>query len=326
MSDTDATVSDLERVQSFLDEKKEEDALEALNRIIDEQPTLEAHQMRLNMLFPNLTDPDLVVDSLNAVQKMDEAAYNTVLQEVRTHLYKRLETLRSEIADCRRRSNAQPHLQHLDRLTVLGDLFPIIHFARGIGYKEAAKLTPDQQTEEAGKSPLQIFEDILQERGNAARNRKKDVVPVTKDDEYVEWMSIAVDALITASQRMTTDSPYYGEVYELLGEMYEEGERLFDALEAYRIALESGRQVEQMITRMKDHIAARVQEQLLSQIDTLLARQELEKAAQLLEDYAPQPLTKSWRLRLAEVAMLRGNIDEAQTLYQQLIEDDREGK
>lgn len=323
MSDSDSLPPSLERVQSFLDEEKTDAALRELNRVIDNQPTLTAHQLRLKLVVPNLSAPDLIAESLKGINQHDAEVYQEAFQRVEEALHERLEGLRSEIADCRRRRCAKPHLQELDTLTALGTLYPIIHFARAVGYKEAAQLEPNKYSDEAGRSPFRNLSDIFDTHDHMRRRHSRDVVPVVKDDEYAGWMETATEALRTAARLMPHSSPHYGEIHELLGSIYEDDGQPFQALEAYRTALEYGRPVEQIIQQMKERIARRVQERLLTKIDIHLLQRELDDADRLLQTHAPHPLTNSWRLRMAECAMLRGDTDSAQVLYQCLIDDEQ---
>ncbi len=317
MSQVDPIHSHLERIRAYLEEERNEEALEVANQVLEtNESAIEVHQIRLTILLPELVQLHLIQATLSVLSGLDGTAYEAARKLIEQPLYQKLETLKKSIARGRTRTDVTDHLRHLDELAALGRFFPIIYFAQGVAYLEARKLKPQFASSTEGSSPLDILKNIL---SSDKSSLSQDIVLPVRDEQYTAWTSTAIEALRAALEHFDDSQAFVGEIYELLGGLYEEDEDLFTALDQYQKALERGRPVEPLLERLRTLLTQQVQQKMLVQIDELLNQNELEQAARLLEDYAPQPVTDEWRLRLAEIALLTGDIDQADRYYTHLV-------
>ncbi len=327
MSQDDSLQPHLERIQVYLNEEKTKEALEELNRLLEtHQESVEVHQLRLTVLLPDLNQPHLIQDTLLILFGHDDAAYEDARARIEEPLYEKLETLKKSINRCRTRADVLSYLRHLDELSALGSFFPIIYFAQGVAYLEARKLKPVQMPH---KDPSSLYETLLGSLKPSSPSPNQDVVLPVRDKQYTEWTSAALAALRSALELFEdsawSEDDFAAEIYELLGTVYEEDDDLLAALELYSNALERGRPIETLFDRFVVHLMKQVQGRILVRVDLLLSQNDLERAVQMLDEYAPQPLTDEWRLRLAEISLLKGDIDQAATHYTHLLLKDEAG-
>ncbi|MBK9745806.1 MAG: hypothetical protein IPO91_03415 [Chloroflexi bacterium] len=306
----------LEQVKLYLAEDKTAEALEELNRILEAHDSVDAHLLRLSVLLPDLRQPELIQESLVTLSSIDNDVYKTTRETVEEHLHAKLDEIKHQLGQCRTRAEVVEPLRKLNELVILGSYFPIVFFTQGIAYLEARKLHPTNSGAE-NTSPFQILRSALKVTPSAPPNR--DIVEPVKDDQYVEWTECAIGGLNAALHHLEDTNAFVGEIYELMGEIYEEKEEPLIAFALYQKAVEHGRAIDHVLERLHTTLSHQVQEKLVARIDSLIRQQDFDQAARLIADYAPETLSEGWRLRLAEIALLQGDIEQAYHYYKQLL-------
>jgi tetratricopeptide (TPR) repeat protein len=311
---TEAPDDMLEQARRCLEQDNKDEALSLVNTILKDCERLDAHHLRLDILLPDVKKPEMLRCSLDALSEHEPDSYADRLSHLEDALYKRLNQLQNLISRSRSQGRARSYLETLDDLMIFSDLFPAIHVARGLAYREAAGLNPSQR--DSSESPLSALDMILKDFPGSSSDSSSQKKSDTWTDE---WLSTAAESLETATAELDTEHPKLGETYQLLGSLYRETDRFVKALRAYQCASDRGRDVDEALNDLMQEMTAETQSLILKRVDVLLAREHFDEAADLLHSYCPQPVPEAWSLRLAELALLQNNTADALRYYRELL-------
>jgi tetratricopeptide (TPR) repeat protein len=261
--------------------------------------------MRLDILLPMVRSPEMLRHSLDALADYDADIYEARLNDLEDHLYERLRGIQKAIAGLFSRHKARHHLEKIDRLMILSDLFPEIHISRGLAYRTAAGLSGSGGSSRT--SPFSVLEDLLAKSSSGSSSKKEtsDTTDNTRDSQKQEWLAIAVESFETAIEALPQQHQKMGKAYEMLGALHRDTGSYTGALQAYEQAAENGGDVQQKIESILSEMAEQTQKRILARVDALLNAKRLDEADDLLRAYAPQPLPDAWRVRFAEMLFLR---------------------
>ena len=309
---TEETRDPLVLARQHFEKEDHRAALEAVNALLaQEQDHINAHQLRIEVLLVNFEEPRLLAESLNLLDTLAPEIYQTVFETVANTVYQLLSKLYDQILSCRNRQIIHQYLQTLDELAVLGHHFPTIYFTRGLAYQTALKLQS-----ETTATPFEKLRDVLRLPSHNQHNPSNEK---KTSDEDKQWHNTVIDSFTSAADGYDKDNPLRGEVYEILGTFQAEQGAMLEALVAYQLASDHGRDCSVLMEIIIDRLEEDAFTRILGHIDHALANRELETAEDLLTRFTPENQPVAWQVRQAELELYKGNLERAALLYDQLL-------
>lgn len=315
----------LDHVSALIEQEREDEALGVLDSIVECGDDLRAHRLRAELLLKELKRPMDLRTSLYALHERSPDDYAVILEQVENQLYVRLSTLQDSVAEATSYTDVVPLLNNFDELAIFCDLFPVVQVARGLAYMTAARICK-RKRKMPGRTPYETLRNLLSTQIFELPQQEDEAVPDEElDAQQKTWYDTGGAAFRTALSKIDADDPFAGEVYEALGKLYAESQQNVPALRAYQQAVALGREAHAQVSQLTEQIAEVAQQLALDRVDHLMGLGDLDAVESLLETYRPDTaeIDDKWLVRLAELAMLRGDYSAALNYYNQLFNEDK---
>lgn len=291
------------------DEVKFADILTDINQRIQDEPSADLHLKRLQLIDDVVENAPLVRETLIWLTEYAPSELEKAHAILNDEITTRLGILTERDEDSKDNHDGSSLLL-LQQLEPLADYFPIIYLSYGLFLLDRANKHRDQQ-----KSPLDILEEILasaeQERNPAQ------LTALEKDKKALQqrahtYLSRAVTLLEKGDALRLT-------ALEALGQVCEKLDDVVGAFRAYQEAASYDRDFSEKLDYLGTTIRQQVRERTLKHIDQLLAAGQFDEAESLLNYASPEDNNDDFRVRAADLAFLRGDLDAALNHYKDLL-------
>lgn len=295
------------------DKVKFAETLIDINQRIQDEPSADLHLKRLQLIDNVVENVPLVRETFVWLTEYEpselEKAHAILNDEITTRLG--ILTERDEESE---KSHDDHSLLLLQQLEPLADYFPVIYLSYGLFLLDRAKKHREQQ-----KSPLDILEEILasaeQEKNPAAPPK---LAALEKDKRTLQQQ--AHRHLSRAVTLLETGDAMRLVALEALGQVCEKLDDIVGAFKAYQEAASYDRDFSEKLDYLGTTIRQQARERMLKHIDQLLAAGEVDEADSLLKYATPEDDNEDFRVRVADLAFLRGDLDAALNHYKDLLE------
>jgi len=286
----------------------ENDAAEALNRlnvILKKRQNADAHLLRLDILMGDFGDIAQMRESLDWLEqhRHNHEAFNALMSRFHATVEDKVDAVTDSMDDDEFPTD---QLATLDSLIPLADRAPMIYIARG------ATLLHASDVRSRRRRPS-FFEDTFGSSRLGGANPKVGL-------EAASLRARAKEDLQTALSHLADDDRMRGRAFRLLGLLYEQENDLVKAWRSYKSALDSGQEnVEDTMEAVRERIIQNGSKQILDRADALLSHGRLDEAEDLLKLCDGVEPRQPFLVREADLALLRGHLDDAERLYQEAL-------
>lgn len=288
--------------------------LETVNRQLAEQPTADLHRQRIDLLDDLLEAVGMVRESLDWLAENDDEAFAAARAEVAPRIQAKLDHIQAGERLTSFGETPRSSYRVIEQLEPLADYFPVIH----LDYGQLLM----QETRPRGygreRSLTDMLDHLLAGSDNSSQtNPERD----SRERDRLAKVEKARAHLRQAVALLDSDDERRGEAFVTLGKACERLTDLAGAFRAYREAHETYdidqseklEEIEKALPKLARH-------RVLSHIDQLLAAGDVDAAAMLLQRVNPTPDDVDFRVRAADLALLRGDLDDALARYDDLME------
>jgi tetratricopeptide (TPR) repeat protein len=292
---------------------KSTETLEEINKRIQDQPSADLHLQRLELIDNVVENAILVSESFAWLTEHE----STTLEKARAIMNDEINTRLSTLTEWNEESEDDPgdhSLLLLQQLEPLAAYFPVIDLSYGLFLMHCARKHRERQ-----KSPLEILEEILASAEQEKNpNDPRQLTALAKD--VITLRQQAYTHLSRAVALLEVENTLRVVALEALAQVCEKLDDLVGAFQAYREAATYNNDFSEKLDELGATIRQQARERLLKYIDQLLAVGKLNEADNLLKQASPVEDNDDFRIRAADLAFLRGDLDDAVEGYESLMD------
>ncbi len=302
MSSLEPLTTKLTTIRHLIAAGDKETALDLLNQFLKEHNQAEAHSLRLRILVDDMKDIFRIHESLNWLERHHPAweSLPMLVTALHTKLESRVGAMRESILEY----GGSGQIAELDELIPLADRFPVIYLVRGLAFADAARPVRE------ASSPFRL--------PRPSERRPLDRLPKHKSEELPKQAEQSFERAITL---LPAHDPAHREAIEAIAMLHEDitGD-LKAALIWYKRGLALGIPVEEKIMLVQRGIVKQTVTRFAQHLDGLISRHQFDKAAGLIDASDDLQGLPSIQVRRADLALLRGDAQQAESLYQTLLD------
>lgn len=302
MSSLEPLTTKLTTIRHLIAAGDKETALDLLNQFLKEHHQAEAHGLRLRILMDDMKDIARIHESLNWLERHQPTW--EALPALVTALHSKLESRVGEVRESIVEYGGSGQIAELDELIPLADRFPVIYLVRGLAFADAAR--PAREANSAFRL------------SRPSERRPTDRLPKHKSEELPKQAEQSFERAITL---LPSHDPAHREAVEAMAMLHEDitGD-LKAALTWYERALALGIPVKEKIALVRRGIVNQTVTRFAQHLDVLISRHQFDKAAGLIDSSDGLQRLPSIQVRWADLALIRGDTQQAEALYQALLD------